>query len=196
MKNLFRTSLRLAPVLLLLLAGSALSTMAQSGKLQLDQLDALASRASQTTDIKLDEHLLRITGNLFKKDATDPDEASIKELLKNLKGIYVKSFQFEKENEYSPAEVDSVVSQLRGAGWSKIVGVTSKKSGNNVDVYVMTIGDQINGMVVLSLEPKELTIVNIVGPINLEKLSDLEGSFGVPDMEIRPPKTKPDKLIQ
>ena len=194
MKKLFRTSLRLAPVLLLVLAGSALSTRAQSGKLQLDQLDALASRASQTTEVKLDEHLLQITAKLFSKN--DKDDVDIKELLKNLKGIYVKSFQFEKENEYTPAEVDSVLSQLRGAGWNKIVGVTSRKDGNNVDVYVMTIGDQITGMAVLSIEPKELTVVNIVGPINLEKLSDLEGSFGVPDLDIRPPKVKNDKLIQ
>jgi len=194
MNKLFRTSLKLTPVLLLLLAGATVTTRAQSGKLQLDQLDALSGRASQTTEIKLDEHLIQITAKLF--SGNDKDDQDVKELLKNLKGIYVKSFQFEKEGEYSPTEVDSVLSQLRGAGWNKIVGVTSRKSGNNVDVYIMTIGDQINGMAVVSLEPKELTIVNIVGPINLEKLSGLEGSFGVPDLELRPPKTKNDKLIQ
>jgi len=194
MNKLFRTSLKLTPVLLLLLAGATVTTRAQSGKLQLDQLDALSGRASQTTEIKLDEHLIQITAKLF--SGNDKDDQDVKELLKNLKGIYVKSFQFEKEGEYSPTEVDSVLSQLRGAGWNKIVGVTSRKSGNNVDVYIMTIGDQINGMAVVSLEPKELTVVNIVGPINLEKLSGLEGSFGVPDLELRPPKTKNDKLIQ
>jgi hypothetical protein len=183
----------LAPVLVLLLAGNALSVKAQSGKLQLDQLDALASRASQTTDIKLDEHLLQITGKLF--SGKDPDAQEIKELLKNLKGVYVKSFEFEKEGLYSPAEVESVMTQLRGTGWSRIVGVTSKRAGNNVDVYVMSMGDQVSGLAVLSLEPKEFTIINIVGPINLEKLSELEGSFGIPDLEIRPPK-KNDKPIQ
>lgn len=194
MKNLFQTSLKLAPVVLLLLLGAAVNSQAQNAKLQLDQLDALSGRASQTTEIKLDEHLLRITQKIF--SGKDPDEQQIKEILANLKGIYVKSFQFEKENEYTPAEVESVLSQLRGGGWNKIVGVTSKKSGNNVDVYVMTLGDQISGMAVISIEPKELTIVNIVGPINLDKLSELEGSFGVPDLEIRPPKVKNDKLIQ
>ena len=194
MKNLFQTSLKLAPVVLLLLLGAAVNSQAQNAKLQLDQLDALGGRASQTTEIKLDEHLLRITQKIF--SGKDPDEQQIKEILANLKGIYVKSFQFEKENEYTPAEVESVLSQLRGGGWNKIVGVTSKKSGNNVDVYVMTLGDQISGMAVISIEPKELTIVNIVGPINLDKLSELEGSFGVPDLEIRPPKVKNDKLIQ
>lgn len=189
MRELLRTSLRIAPVMLLLLFGGAMTSRAQSGKLQLDQLDVLTNRASNTVDVKLDEHLMQTTAKLFSgKD----DDAEIKELLKNVKGIYVKSFSFEKENEYLPAEVDSVMSQLRGGGWSKIVGITSKKESENVEVYLMMLGDQINGLAVISLNPKEVTVVNIVGPINLEKLSQLEGSFGIPDLDLAKPKAKKD----
>ena len=190
MKILFRTSLKSAAVFLLLGLGGMTAT-AQTAKLQLDQLDVLANRASETVDVKLDEHLMQTTAKFF--SSKDPDDAEIKELIKNVKGIYVKSFTFEKENEYSPAEVESVMSQLRIDGWSKIIGVTSKKDGDNVDVYLMSIGDQISGLAVVSLEPKELTIVNIVGPINLEKLSKLEGAFGVPYLNLPPPKPKSDK---
>jgi len=190
MKKLFRTSLKYAAVFMLLGLGGMTAT-AQTAKLQLDQLDVLANRASETVDVKLDEHLMQTTAKFF--SGKDPDDAEIKELIKNVKGIYVKSFTFEKENEYSPAEVESVMSQLRLDGWSKIIGVTSKKDGDNVDVYLMSIGDQISGLAVVSLEPKELTIVNIVGPINLEKLSQLEGSFGVPYLNLPPPKPKSDK---
>jgi len=192
MRTLFRTSLRIAPVMLLLFCGAAISSKAQSAKLQLDQLDALANRASNTVDVKLDEHLLQITWKIFSDK--DPEEKKIKELLQKLKGIYVKSFSFEKENEYAPAEVDSVMLQLRGAGWSKIVGVRSKKEGENVDVYINQLGDQINGLAVVSMNLKEFTIVNIVGPVDLDKLSDLEGQFNIPDLDIaRPNKTKKDK---
>jgi hypothetical protein len=176
--------------MLLLLLGS-LSARAQSARLQLDQLDSLANRASETVDVKLDEHLIQTTAKLF--SGKDADEAEIKELLKNVKGIYVKSFTFEKENEYSPAEIESVRTQLRSGAWSKIVGVTSKKEGENVEVYLMTLADEITGLAVVSLNPKELTIVNIVGPINLEKLTQLEGSFGVPDLDIARPKAKKDE---
>jgi len=51
-------------------------------------------------------------------------------------------------------------------------------------------GDQIGGLAVLSIEPREFTIVNIVGPIDLEKLTKLEGQFGVPDLGIEKDKTK------
>ena len=43
---------------------------------------------------------------------------------------------------------------------------------------------------VISAEPKEFTVVNIVGPINLEKLTKLEGQFGVPDLGIEQAKPK------
>ena len=190
MRTLFRTSLKVLPVLLLWLVGTAVNANAQNAKLQLDQLDVLANRASNTVDIKLDERLIQTTSKWLGKD---PDEAEIKELLKHLKGIYVKSFSFEKENEYLPAEIDSVLSQLRTGGWNKIVGVTSKKEGENVDVYVLQLSDQISGLAVVCVNPKEFTVVNVVGPIDLEKLTQLEGSFGVPDLDIAKPKTKKDK---
>jgi hypothetical protein len=190
MKILFRTILKFAPVLLLLIGGVA-TAMAQGAKLQLDQLDLLANRATETIDVKLDEHLMQTTAKIFQ--GKDTDNAEIRDLLKNVKGIYVKSFSFEKENEYSPAEVDSVMSQLRGGSWSKIVGVRSKKDGDNVEVYLMTIGDEIGGLAVVSMEPKEFTVVNIIGPINLDKLTQLEGSFGVPYLNLPPAKPKTDK---
>ncbi|SRR6266404_7883437 len=189
MKTLFQTLSTFALATALLVIGG-ISAAAQTAKLQLDQLDVLANRASETVDVKLDEHLMQTTAKFF--SGKDPDDAEIRDLIKNVKGIYVKSFTFEKESEYSPAEVESVMSQLRGGGWSKVIGVTSKKDGDNVDVYLMSVGDEISGLAVVSLEPKEFTIVNIVGPINLEKLTQLEGSFGVPYLNL-PQKPKSDK---
>src|SRR5262252_9515847 len=95
MKTLFRTTCRLTPVVLLVLIGSAINARAQVAKLQLDQLDVLANRANETVDIKLDEHLIQTTAKFF--SGKDPDDADVKEVLKGLKGIYVKSFEFEKE---------------------------------------------------------------------------------------------------
>src|SRR5215471_13767284 len=190
MKVLFRISLKFAPLFLFVVTAHVVTT-AQTAKLQLDQLDVLANRATETVDVKLDEHLMATTAKFF--SGKEADDAEIRDLLKNVKGIYVKSFTFEKENQYQPGDVDSVVSQLRGGGWNKIVGVTSKKDGENVEVYVMSIGDQVSGLAVVSIEPKELTVVNIVGPINLEKLTQLEGSFGVPYLNVPPPKPKTDK---
>ena len=186
MKNIFQITWKLAPVLLLLVVGSAVTALGQGPKLQIDQLDLLANKASETVDVKLDERLMATTARFF----PGKDDAEIREVLKGIKGIYVKSFTFEKEGEYSQAEVESVMLQLRGSNWSKVVSVKSRKDGNNVEVYLNMVGDQISGLAVLSIEPKEFTVVNIVGPIDLEKLSKLEGQFGVPELGIETDKTK------
>jgi hypothetical protein len=185
MKSLFPTTLKLTPVLLLVLAASAIGARGQGPRLQIDQLDQLANKASETVDVKLDERLMLTTAKFF----SGKDDADIKEVLKGIKGIYVKSFTFEKEGEYSQVEVESVLSQLRGSTWSKVVAVKSK-NGEQVEVYLNMLGDQINGLAVLSIEPKEFTVVNIVGPIDLDKLSKLEGQFGVPDLGIDTDKAK------
>jgi hypothetical protein len=185
MKSIFQTTLKLAPVLLLVLAASAIAGRAQGPRLQIDQLDQLANKASETVDVKLDERLLLTTAKFF----SGKEDADIKEVLKGIKGIYVKSFTFEKAGEYSQVEVESVLSQLRGSTWSKVVAVKSK-DGEHVEVYLNMLGDQINGLAVLSIEPKEFTVVNIVGPIDLDKLSKLEGQFGVPDLGIDTDKAK------
>ena len=46
----------------------------------------------------------------------------------------------------------------------------------------------------LHTDDKELTVVNLVGPVDLDKLAQLEGNFGVPELgiESQKPKTKND----
>jgi hypothetical protein len=189
MKTLFHSLLKTMLASLLLIACAAITAHGQGARLQLGSLDALAGRASQTVDVNIDQRLMQLTAKFF--SSTDPDEKQVKELINGLKGIYVKSFEFEKEGEYSEADVETIRAQVRGPAWSKILNFTSKKEGN-VEVYLMTDGDHISGLAVLATELKELTVVNIVGPVDLEKLSKLEGQFGVPDLDIEvPAKTKP-----
>jgi hypothetical protein len=54
----------------------------------------------------------------------------------------------------------------------------------------MTEGSAVRGLALLAADPKELTIVNIIGPVDLEKLSELEGQFGIPELDIESPKPR------
>jgi hypothetical protein len=157
-----------------------------------ESFEKLAAKAVETVDVTLDSSMLQLAGNFL--STQKPGQAKAKELVGGLKGIYVKSFEFAKEGEYSEADVEAIRSQLSAPGWSKIVSVQSKKKGENVGVYVKREGNQIVGLTVLSAEPKELTIVNIVGPIDVEQLSRLGGQFGIPKVDVKqtekPPKAE------
>ena len=185
MNSLFQTIPRTVVFFSLIVLTTTVPVRAQEPRIQLTALDHLASRASETVDVNIDERLIQIAAKIF--NDKDEDEAAIKKLVSGLKGIYVKSFEFDKDNEYSSADVDIIKSQLREPMWTRLVNVTSKREGN-VEVYVSLVGSDINGLTVLSAEPKELTIVNIIGPVDLEKLAKLEGNLGIPNLGIKSPK--------
>lgn len=145
-------------------------------------IDKLADRATEVVDVTMDSSLLQLASR-FLSDK-NVDEAKVKKLVAGLKGIYVKSFEFEKTGEYDEADVTALRAQLRAPTWSRIVGVRSKKNGDNADVFLASDGGQVTGLVVISAEPKELTIVSIVGQLKPEDLRDLGGNFGIPKMEM------------
>ncbi len=56
----------------------------------------------------------------------------------------------------------------------------------DVDVYVCMEGDKVKGLAVIASEPREFTIVNIVGSIDIDKIGRLEGQFGIPQHQPEP----------
>ena len=144
-------------------------------------LDRLASKASDVVDVTMDSNLLQLASR-FLSDK-DSDDAKVKKLIAGLKGIYVRSYEFEKTGEYQEADVEPIRAQLRNPAWSRIVGVRSQKSGENSEVYVKTGNNKIGGLVILSTEPKQLTIVSIEGSIDPDQLNELGGHFGIPKVE-------------
>jgi len=190
MKTLFQTKLGALLIATLFLGIAGRAQTPQTSRLELNSLDHLAAKASQSVDVNIDERLMRIAAKAFSDK--DADEREIKKLITGVKGIYVKSFEFDSDGQFTAADVEAIRAQLRGPGWTRLVNVASKKEGN-VEVYVLMIGEDIGGLAVLSSEDRELTVVNIVGPVDLEKLAKLEGQFGVPELGIEKTKDKPKK---
>ena len=179
--------MKFATLAVLVVLVATATALAQNPRIQTSQLDALAAKASETVDVNIDGSLMQLAAKFL--SSKDADEAKVKELVNGLKGIYVKSFTFENEGAYSEADLEGIRSQLRNSAWNKLVNVNSKKEGS-VEVYLMQSGSQISGLAVLASAPKEITVVNIVGPVDLEKLSALEGMLGVPELGIERPKPK------
>ncbi|HEX8475246.1 MAG TPA: DUF4252 domain-containing protein [Pyrinomonadaceae bacterium] len=160
-----------------------------SGKLQIAQLDRLASKAAEFINVNMDERLLRLVPSVL---SNDPEEKDVKEVIAGLRGIYVKRFEFDNEGAYGAGDLEAIRAQLSPPNWSRIVEIRSRRDGENIEVYLLTNGGRVDGLVVLSSEPKELMVINIVGSIDLDKLAKLRGQFGVPeDLEYETkPRTK------
>jgi Domain of unknown function (DUF4252) len=155
-------------------------------------LDKLAAKASEVVDVSLDGALLQLASRFLSEK--DPDEANVKRLVGGLKGIYVKSYEFDARDQYKDSDVDELRAQLRAPGWSRIVSARSKRAGDNSEIFLKTDGGQITGLTIIVTDPKELTIVNIVGNIRPEDIRDLGGHMGIPKIDIGPGrKDKKDK---
>jgi hypothetical protein len=159
-----------------LLLGPA-SALAQGARLHLDHLDRLASLADESVNVAIDPAMLKLASAFLKAEG---DQAAIKEMLAGLTGLYVRSFEFGRENAYTPDDVNTIRRQLMAPQWSKLVTVDSKRDRELVEIYSWREGNESGGLAILVAEPKELTVVNIVGPFDLAKLAALQGNFGIP----------------
>jgi hypothetical protein len=154
--------------------------------LTMPNFDSLAAKASDSVSITLDSALLGIAAGFL--DSSKPEDAAAKELIAGLKGIYVKSYTFDKDFAYPTGEVNSIRRQLAPPLWQRLVGVRSHKERANVDIYMAVEQGKANGLVIIASEPREFTVVNIVGSIDLQKLHQLEGKFGIPKLQLEEKK--------
>jgi Domain of unknown function (DUF4252) len=164
--------------ILLLILMLAVAVPASAQRLNLDFLADLEEKAEEVVDVTLDSSMLKIASKFLGRSA---DERAIRDMIAGLQGIYVRSFEFDREGEYDRNLVTRLKSQL-GPSWKPLVTVKSKTK-ENVNIYADMRGENIVGLVVIAAEPRELTVVNIVGPIDIEKLADLQGEFGIPYFE-------------
>jgi hypothetical protein len=153
------------------------SALAQGAQLQLGHLDRLASQAAESVNVTIDPAMLKLASAFLKGDR---DQAALKEMLIGVKGVYVRSLEFDRENVYTPADVEAIRKQLTAPGWERLVAVDSKRQRELVEIYSWREGNGSGGLAILVAEPKELTVVNIVGPFDLAKLGALQGNFGIP----------------
>lgn len=165
-----------------LAALAALPTLAfgaDPGRLQLPDFSALAKKATQSVDISLDPSLLHMASGVI-DSADSADAPAVNSLIRGIRGIYVRSYTFDKPGEYSAADVQALQAQLLTPDWRPLVSTHDHKQGNNVDIYVRRTGNRTDGLAIIASDPRQLTIVNIVGAIDLAKLAQLQGQFGVP----------------
>lgn len=185
-----KTTVRHGIVILLL----ALPAILPAQDLQLPpDVEKLSAKAKETVEVKMDGPMLRWASKFL--SAEDPDERKAAKLITNLKGIYVRSFEFDNEGAYTSAELEELRAQFHPPVWSRVVGVRSQHDGDNVDIFFKVEDDHMAGIVIVAAEAKELTFVNIVGPIDVDQLADLGGEFGIPKLNAKTLPKSPTKSV-
>lgn len=186
MKSLINYSLKyslkfILPAILLFVAASAAN--AQDAQLNFEKLNGLGDRARDVVEVNIDGKLLDLAKRVMVK-VNDQDAKKVGQAISGLKGIYVRVFNFERENEYNASDVEEIRSQLNQPGWERLANVRSKKNNQKIDVYTRFTGDVMSGVAVLISESKSVALVNVIGPIDIDLLAEMSGKLNIPKIEI------------
>lgn len=158
-------------------------------RVQLETLDRLAARAEKAVDVSVDEGVLGLAkGFLVKTGDKTPSEmsdaAKVADAIKGLEAVYVRVYEFAKEGEWAESDIADIRRQVAESGWSRVVNVWHKGEGRRVEVHLRAAAGKIGGLVVLSTEPKQLVVVNMIGDVDVQKLATLQGRYGIPDIDL------------
>jgi hypothetical protein len=173
----------LLKIMLLLFGLTAMTANAQDAHLRFDRLNGLENRAQDVVEVNIDGKLLDLAKRVMVK-VNDPNSKKVSQAISGLKGIYVRVYNFEKENEYNITDIDEIRSQLNAPGWEKLANVRSKKNNQKVDVYTMFTGDQMSGVAVVVSDSKSIAVINVIGPIDIDLLAEMSGKLNIPKIEI------------
>jgi Domain of unknown function (DUF4252) len=177
-----RAGARLACLALLLVVAGATANAQGTNSQRPSGLDRYEAEATDSVEVTIDERVLRLAASAIPEKTAD--DRVYKSLLTGLKSVYVRAFKFEREGVYQSSEAEALRSRFRGPEWSRVVGVRSRRYGDNVDVFLSSSGSVVTGMGVVVAGPRDLVYVNVEGPIDLQKLSQLEGRLRIPKLDL------------
>jgi hypothetical protein len=131
-----------------------------------------------TSEVYLRNYILRMIAKVTKK--SEPDFAN---MLEAIKLIRVVEFEFDAEGLNSTlAQAESLVNHLQQSRWDTLV--RSKQADKTLQICIQSDReDHIYALAIVSWDAYKMTIVNVVGDIDLEMLSRLGSQFGIDELE-------------
>lgn len=144
----------------------------QDPRLRTDTLSHLADTASEYVEVNLEGPSLRTTLGLLSLERSAVG-TGIRNLLSEQEAIYIRSFQFDKAGEYSQSDLADIRAQLTGKGWSRINRRLTNLGCTDLELYAYRVTGNTRGLAIICSDPSALTVVNLIGPIRLERLDQL-----------------------
>lgn len=130
--------------------------------------------ATETVNITLGAMPLHFAAALM--DDHDSEAAAVKQTLAGVKSVQIRSYEFASDYPCAQTDLGPLRSQLAQPGWTRLVE-THKRDRENVDIYVALNDHVVRGVAIIACEPRELTIVNVVGTVDLDQVARLRHTF-------------------
>ena len=137
------------------------------------QLDSLAAKAKEKAEVDLDGATLAQAVKFNK---------GLGNIASAVKELHVRHYEFGEAGKYSEQDLESLHRQTgAGSGWSRVVNVKDKE--DHVEILTKIADGKPAGFLLIAAEPKELSVVYVVGEIPLDQMSELVNSSIKYDMK-------------
>jgi hypothetical protein len=145
-----------------------------------DGTEKFAKGASDVTSVNLGPDMLGMVSGKHGGDVAH-----------KMNFMVVRSYTYPHEGMYSMADVDAYRRKLRSGNWNCFVHTYESKTGESTDICNRALpNNDGNEMVILTVEPKELTFIHMSGKGSLADLGKL-GAMGGFGGSIPTPPTPP-----
>jgi len=151
----------------LLLAALTLALApAWAQKLELN-LGPIAAKAQAKTELDLDGPVFTLLVRSFARERPSGLDLGL-----GVTGVFVRSYAFAKPGDYADSDLESLRKQLgTGSGWSRLIHVQEKDE--TTEVYLLGSAGKPGAFLIVSAKPKELTVVNILGSLQIAQLAHM-----------------------
>lgn len=151
---------------------------ARTPTLEIPNLAAMQRESVDTVDITLGPAALGFAGWLSRFGGDhDPDSGAALSLLRGLHTVQVRHFQFAADHTYRRADLEALRSQLTAPVWRHVVQVRDGGTQEDVDIYCVLEDHTVTRLVILAVEPREFTLVNIAGSLDPAQIERLRHGF-------------------
>ncbi len=175
MKNLLKAFIPMAVALV------SLTPSLFGQDLDFRALDKLGASAKSTTNVTLAGPMLKFAAAVL-GNGNNPDAASLKSLIANLRAVSVRVYKFDRPGMYSEADLAPLRATLSQSKWTAVVDVKEGSASNQI-YFASGPSNKLGGVAVVSMEPTSLTLVYIDGELDPSDVAKLSGNMGIPDIK-------------
>jgi Domain of unknown function (DUF4252) len=152
----------------MMIAGTCLAQ-----QIDLKFLDRFAALAKSKAEISMDESMVKAAAGFL--DDQDKDEAAAKKSAKDLKGFFLRAYEFNQKGLFKLEDLKPLLDQLKGPNWTSFLRV--QEGNEQMEIWMHRTNGQMDGILMIAAEDKEVFVMNAVGVTSLSDLAAV-GQFG------------------
>lgn len=148
--------------------------------------EKFAQGASEVTEINLDPTTMGLVGKRYGRGG---DETS------KMKSMSIHTYKYDKPGMFKMDDVEAYRKKLENGSWSCPIRVRTQTGSS--DICSRADADQVNEMVIMTIEPQKLTFIHISGKMSLDELNDMSGTANEfrPHVNLPRPPTPPTIIM-